>query len=54
MDAPATPPPPDIDPEETREWLEALVAAVRTHGKPRGEFLPHQAGLLGAQGELGR
>ncbi|MEZ5487823.1 MAG: alpha-ketoglutarate dehydrogenase [Steroidobacteraceae bacterium] len=39
MDAPATPPPPDIDPEETREWLEALVAAVRTHGKPRGEFL---------------
>ncbi|MCC6170538.1 MAG: alpha-ketoglutarate dehydrogenase, partial [Gammaproteobacteria bacterium] len=39
MDAPATQPPPDIDPEETREWIEALVAAVRTHGKTRGEFL---------------
>jgi pyruvate dehydrogenase E1 component len=39
MDAPATQPPPDIDPEETREWIEALVAAVRTHGKARGEFL---------------
>ena len=39
MDAPATRPNPDIDPEETREWIEALVAAVRTHGKTRGEFL---------------
>ena len=39
MDAPATQPPPDLDPEETREWLEALLAAVRTHGKARGEYL---------------
>ena len=39
MDAPATRPNPDIDPDETREWIEALAAAVEAHGKSRGEFL---------------
>jgi pyruvate dehydrogenase complex dehydrogenase (E1) component len=28
----------DADPEETREWLEALEAVVRRHGKARGVF----------------
>ena len=32
----------DADPEETREWLEALEAVVRRHGKARGVFLLSQ------------
>ena len=34
-----TPTPPDTDPEETREWLEALRAAVAVGGRERGLFL---------------
>jgi pyruvate dehydrogenase E1 component len=34
-----TPTPPDTDPEETREWLEALRAAVAAGGRERGLFL---------------
>jgi pyruvate dehydrogenase E1 component len=33
------PTPPDTDPEETREWLEALRAAVAAGGRERGLFL---------------
>ena len=29
----------DADPEETQEWLEALEAVVKRHGKARGVFL---------------
>jgi pyruvate dehydrogenase E1 component len=29
----------DADPEETREWLEALEAVVKRHGKTRGVYL---------------
>ena len=29
----------DSDPEETREWLEALKAAVASGGRDRGLFL---------------
>jgi pyruvate dehydrogenase E1 component len=32
----------DADPEETREWLEALEAVVKRHGKARGVFLLSQ------------
>ena len=32
----------DADPEETREWLEALEAVVRRHGKGRGVYLLSQ------------
>jgi pyruvate dehydrogenase E1 component len=32
----------DLDPEETREWLEALEAAVRSAGSDRGLFLLEQ------------
>ena len=31
--------PHDIDPEETREWLEALRAAVAAGGRERGLYL---------------
>jgi pyruvate dehydrogenase E1 component len=34
-----TPTPPDTDPEETHEWLEALRAAVAAGGRERGLFL---------------
>ena len=30
---------PDIDPAETREWLESLDAVVETHGRTRARFL---------------
>ena len=30
---------PDIDPGETREWLDSLDAVVETHGKARARFL---------------
>ncbi len=30
---------PDIDPEETEEWLDSLAAVVGTHGKTRARFL---------------
>jgi pyruvate dehydrogenase E1 component len=30
---------PDIDPEETQEWLDSLDAVVEAHGKTRGQFL---------------
>ena len=29
----------DIDPEETREWLEALAAVIETEGVERAHFL---------------
>jgi pyruvate dehydrogenase E1 component len=32
----------DADPEETREWLEALEAVVKRHGKARGVYLLSQ------------
>jgi pyruvate dehydrogenase E1 component len=32
----------DVDPEETREWLDALAAVVRRHGKARGVYLLSQ------------
>src|SRR5689334_20135266 len=31
--------PPDVDPLETREWLEAFDAMVRTEGRERATFL---------------
>src|SRR6202046_5543234 len=34
----------DADPEETREWLDALEAVVKRHGKARGVFLLSQLG----------
>src|SRR3546814_3018680 len=30
---------PDIDPEETSEWLDSLEAVVETHGKTRARYL---------------
>jgi pyruvate dehydrogenase E1 component len=30
---------PDIDPQETREWLDSLDAVVDRHGKPRARYL---------------
>ena len=30
---------PDIDPTETREWLDSLDAVVDTHGKTRARYL---------------
>src|SRR5262245_46752436 len=30
---------PDIDPEETQEWLDSLDAVVDTHGKTRARYL---------------
>ena len=30
---------PDIDPGETREWLDSLDAVVDTHGRTRARFL---------------
>ncbi len=30
---------PDIDPEETKEWLDSLDAVVETHGKTRARYL---------------
>jgi pyruvate dehydrogenase E1 component len=30
---------PDIDPEETREWIQSLDAAVDSHGRQRARFL---------------
>src|SRR5438045_1006397 len=30
---------PDVDPEETQEWLDSLSAVVDTHGKTRARFL---------------
>ncbi len=33
---------PDIDPTETREWLDSLDAVIDTHGKPRARFLLSQ------------
>jgi pyruvate dehydrogenase E1 component len=41
MPAPA-PTAADADPEETREWLEALEAVVKQHGKARGVYLLSQ------------
>jgi len=38
----------DADPEETREWLEALEAVVKRHGKARGVFLLSQLEEQGA------
>ena len=41
---------PDIDPEETSEWLDSLDAVVDTHGKTRARYLI--AKLLERAGEL--
>jgi pyruvate dehydrogenase E1 component len=30
---------PDIDPDETREWLQSLDAAIDTGGRQRARFL---------------
>src|SRR5215469_7859142 len=30
---------PDIDPDETREWLESFDDIVRTHGRPRARYV---------------
>ena len=30
---------PDIDPSETREWIESLDAAIDTSGRQRARFL---------------
>src|SRR5262245_3985023 len=30
---------PDIDPDETQEWLDSFSAVVDTHGKARARFL---------------
>ena len=30
---------PDIDPEETREWVDSFDAVVDAHGKTRAQFL---------------
>ena len=38
----SAPKPSDADPEETREWLEALEAVVKRQGKARGVFLLEQ------------
>ncbi len=32
----------DVDAQETREWLDALSAAIQAHGKERGHFLIEQ------------
>lgn len=44
--------PPDIDPQETREWLEALAAVIEEEGPARAQFLleklTDQARRLGA------
>ena len=42
---------PDIDPTETREWLDSLDAVVETHGKTRARFLLSKLlGQANAQG----
>ena len=33
---------PDIDPQETQEWLDALEALVKLHGPNRAEYLLSQ------------
>jgi pyruvate dehydrogenase E1 component len=38
-DNPASVPPPDIDPGETAEWLEALSALIEQEGAPRARFM---------------
>ncbi len=30
---------PDVDPLETREWLDALAGVIEVEGSPRAEFL---------------
>jgi pyruvate dehydrogenase E1 component len=30
---------PDIDPDETREWLDSFAAVVRTHGRTRARYI---------------
>ena len=30
---------PDVDPEETQEWLDSLTAIVEAQGKTRARFL---------------
>ncbi|MCS6947844.1 MAG: hypothetical protein NZM12_09530, partial [Steroidobacteraceae bacterium] len=31
--------PPDIDPQETQEWLESIDSVLKTHGPQRAHFL---------------
>ncbi len=34
---------PDIDPEETKEWLESFDTVVRTRGRSRARYVMLQA-----------
>jgi pyruvate dehydrogenase E1 component len=40
MNPPSTPP--DVDPQETREWLDAMQAVVEIEGRPRAHYLIDQ------------
>ncbi|URX61691.1 pyruvate dehydrogenase (acetyl-transferring), homodimeric type [Luteibacter anthropi] len=40
---------PDLDPEETREWLEALEAVTAADGRPRAHYLMDRLGTADAQ-----
>ena len=40
---------PDVDPQETREWLEALEAVVAAEGRPRAHYLIDQLTDFDAQ-----
>ena len=42
MSAHNAPPTPDLDPEETREWLDALTAVIEAEGTDRAHFLLEQ------------
>src|SRR5437762_541183 len=37
--APPAPPPADVDPGETREWLDSLDSVIQTAGEDRARFL---------------
>ncbi|VWD58797.1 pyruvate dehydrogenase [Burkholderia contaminans] len=39
---------PDIDPEETREWLDALESVIALEGRPRAHYLLDQLSDLDA------
>ncbi|MGO3743241.1 MAG: pyruvate dehydrogenase (acetyl-transferring), homodimeric type, partial [Kerstersia sp.] len=40
---------PDVDPQETREWLEALEAVVAAEGRPRAHYLIDQLTAFDAE-----
>jgi len=37
---------PDIDPQETEEWVQSYAAVVERHGKRRGRFLIRKLMLI--------